>query len=101
VNADGMPGVEGARVCHEVIEEARRLGGGEGFPLDALLIHVEGGVEMVREQDDTAEDGGVPTAAACRRKDLLSLAAWALLALMRHDEAPTAALDAMPAKRLL
>jgi hypothetical protein len=75
-------------VLVEIQREADRLGGGEGQTLDALLQHAEEDVALVRL--------GVPQEVARdRREELLSLAAWALLALLRHDAAPTAPLDAV------
>jgi hypothetical protein len=81
-------------VLSEVVAEAQRLDGGDGRSLRAMLREVRRSALDVaaEEAGDTPED---------RRTILRSLAAWALLAILRHDAAPTAALDAMPAGRLL
>ncbi len=80
------------KIMAEIAEEAKRLGGGDGYSIDGLLINIEMGVEGLREDEDPPEDmEPVP-----RRESLLSVAAWAYLAILRHDAAPEGDLDAEP-----
>ncbi len=76
----------------EIEQEAERLGNGEGYPIDGLLTNMEMGIEGVREDEDPPADmEPVP-----RRESLLSIAAWAYLAILRHDAAPEALIDEEP-----
>ncbi len=76
----------------EIEKEAERLGGGAMESLGALLTNAEGTIEGIRDAEyPTPGMKRVP-----RREDLLTLAAFALLALRRHDAAPHAPLDADP-----
>jgi hypothetical protein len=72
---------------HDEIEgEAEWLGGGEGLPLEALLIEVAAGVDMLCYEEGLREAEATETPVP-RRARLLSIAAWAYLALLREDAA--------------
>lgn len=80
-------------VMAEVVAEAERRQG-DRRSLEGTLTDVE---EWATNLLDNHERASIDE----RRLALLGIAAASLLALLRHDAAPTADLDAMPAGRLL
>lgn len=81
-----------ADIFTEITEEAARIGNGKGECLDALLCNIESGAEVARG-GDWYDDTPDATETAERRSTLLSIAAWALMAIRRHDAAPTASIE--------
>lgn len=65
----------------EITAEAERMGGSKGLSLDDILNRAEGGIEMLRDDEDEIDD----TDPGARRESLVSLAAWVILAI-RHEE---------------
>lgn len=73
-----------ARLYEEIEAEIVRLGGAKGYALDGLLTNIEMQTDEIRD-NEAPDEGMVPTP---RREELLTLAAWAVMALRFEDEHP-------------
>jgi hypothetical protein len=81
----------------EIEAEAVRLGGGKVESMEVLLSNIEGTLEVFPDEEEERQDTGINLPP--RREDLLTLAAWAYLAVKRETDHPGAPIDTVPEGR--
>jgi hypothetical protein len=82
----------------EIEAEARRLGSGLGKTesLGVLVDNIGNAAEMFQDDEALRDDPDADIEPLPRREDLLTIAAWAYLALKRETDHPGAASDEVP-----